>query len=181
MFGTVFQKYAKHKHDGMSMIMNLYPVEKAAEIDELNDWIYKEIANGSYKAGFSSSQETYETAYTTFFAALDRVNDIFATSKFLVGDTVTEADLRLFPPMFRLDAVYYNRFKLNKSYTWEYPHIWRWMGDMMRLQGMEPVSNAEYLQHCKQGYFGRSGNGTVPIGPPGYPECFKEPHWSHTK
>jgi hypothetical protein len=81
--------------------------------------------------------------------------------------------------MFRFDAVYYNRFKLNKYYLWEYHHIWRWMRDMMNLPGMELVSNAEYLQHCKQGYFGRTGNGTVPLGPPGYPECYKELHWSH--
>jgi putative glutathione S-transferase len=175
MFGTVFQKYAKHAG------VDLYPGSKAVEIDELNDWIYKDIANGSYKAGFSSSQETYETAYATFFAALDRLNVILSKSEFLVGDNVTEADLRLFPATFRFDPVYHNRFKLNKKFLWDYPHIWRWMGDMMKLPGMEAVSNAEYLQHCKQGYFGRTGNGTVPIGPLGYPECFKEPHWSHQK
>jgi len=54
------------------------------------------------------------------------------------------------------------------------------MERMMGLKGMEPVSNKEYLAHCKQGYFGRTGNGTVPIGPDGYPDCYKKPHWTHT-
>lgn len=53
------------------------------------------------------------------------------------------------------------------------------MQAMMALPSMELVSNAEYLDHCKQGYFGRTGNGTVPVGPRGYPQCYKEPHWTH--
>jgi putative glutathione S-transferase len=186
MFGTVFGKFATTTDTTTTITarqqIDLYPPKQAAVIDEINNWVYQEIANGSYKAGFSSSQDTYETAYEKYFIALDKLNnDILARNKFLVGETVTEADLRLFPPMFRHDAVYYNRFKLNKHYLWEYPNIWRWMGDMMRLPGLEPVSNQEYLQHCKQGYFGRTGNGTIPMGPAGYPDCYKEPHWSHKK
>lgn len=174
MFGTSMKPLASRKQD-----VDLYPSHLATRIDEINDWIYTDIANGSYKAGFSSNQEVYEKAYEKFFAALDRLDNILADSKFLVGDTVTEADIRLFPPMFRFDPVYYSRFKLNKHNLWEYRNIWRWMQDMMALPGMEPVSNAEYLDHCKQGYFGRTGNGTVPVGPAGYPECYKEPHWTH--
>jgi len=172
MFATYFRSFSKTDLD-------IYPDDKVEEINKMNDWIYADIANGSYKAGFSSSQDVYETAYRKFFNALNRLEEIFARQTFLVGDTVTEADIRLFPPLFRLDPVYYARFKLNEKYLWEYPHTWRWMGDMMKLPGLEPVANAEYLQHCKQGYFGRTGNGTVPLGPPGYPECYKEKHWSH--
>lgn len=173
MFGTVFRPLAKHKD------VCLYPDDKKEEIDALNDWIYTSIANGSYKAGFSSSQEVYEAAYEKFFVAMEELDMILSKKRFLVGESVTEADLRLFPPMFRFDAVYYTRFKLNKKMLWEYKHIWRWMGDMMRLSGMGPVSSKEYLAHCKQGYFGRSGNGTVPFGPEGYPECMLTKHWSH--
>ncbi|KAL7562985.1 hypothetical protein ACA910_018623 [Epithemia clementina (nom. ined.)] len=174
MFGTVFQKVSKH-----ASTVNLYPVESRKVIDELNDWVYKDIANGSYKAGFSSNQDVYEAAYDTFFQALDKLNLILEQKKFLVGDEVTEADLRLFPPIFRFDPVYHARFKLNYKNLWEYRNVWRWMQDMMALPGIEPVANAEYLQHCKQGYFGRTGNGTVPLGPSGYPECYKTKHWSH--
>lgn len=175
MFGTALKPLASRKH------VDLYPQDLQPIIDELNDWIYTDVANGSYKAGFSSNQDVYETAYEKFFAALDRIDTLLANNKFLAGDLVTEADVRLFPPMFRFDPVYHSRFKLNKHNLWEYQHIWRWMQDMMSLPGMEPVSNAEYLQHCKQGYFGRSGNGTIPIGPARYPECYKEPHWTHAK
>jgi putative glutathione S-transferase len=174
MFGTQMQTFASHK-------VELYPSSKATEIEDLNDWIYKEIANGSYKAGFSSNQQVYETAYDTYFAALARCDGILATSKFLTGDDITEADLRLFPTLFRHDPVYYVRFKLNEKYLWSYPNLWRWMGDMMTMEGMEPVSNAGYLAHCKQGYFGRTGNGTIPLGPPGYPECHKIVGWPRTK
>jgi putative glutathione S-transferase len=174
MMGTVMQSAATRPLD-------LYPEALRTEIDEWNDWVYVNLANGSYKAGFSSNQDVYEKAYANYFAALTKLNERLADNRFLVGDNLTEADVRLFPPLFRHDPVYYNRFKLNQSYLWEYPHIWRWVGDMMQQPGMEPVSNASYLQHCKQGYFGRTGNGTVPIGPPGYPECQKKPHWSHTK
>ena len=170
MFGTVFQPVSAFKKT------TLYPVEKKKEIDSINDWIYTDIANGAYKAGFSSSQAVYETAYHTFFAALDRLEQLLSDSRFLVGDDVTEADLRLFPVLFRFDAVYYSRFKLSKKMLWEYTHLWRWMGDMMRLEGMGHVSSKEYLAHCKQGYFGRTGNGTVPVGPPGYPECYLSKH-----
>jgi len=177
MMGTVLKPLARQRHASHQEEVDLYPTMYQSKIDELNDWIYKTIANGSYKAGFSSNQETYETAYKTFFAALQRLNDdILSQSNFLVGNQVTEADIRLFPALFRFDPVYYSRFKLNEKFLWEYPNIWKWMTRMMALPGMELVSNAAYLQHCKQGYFGRTGNGTVPVGPLGYPECYKQPN-----
>jgi glutathionyl-hydroquinone reductase len=174
MMGTVFRPLAKHINT-----IDLYPSDKASEINEINNWIYTDIANGAYKAGFSSNQEAYETAYQKFFVALDRLDNILRDKTFLIGDKVTEADVRLFPTLFRLDPVYYNRFKLNQRMLWEYQHLWRWMGTMIRLPGMEPVSNEEYLQHCKQGYFGRTGNGTIPLGPLGYPTSYLEKHWTH--
>jgi putative glutathione S-transferase len=170
MFATAMKPFHTRSVD-------LYPSDKAEEINELNDWIYKEVANGSYKAGFSSNQVVYEKAYHTYFAALDRLNDILAAKKFLTGADVTEADLRLFPTLFRHDPVYYSRFKLNSKYLWEFKHLWRWMGDMVSLGGMGPVSNTGYIAHCKQGYFGRTGNGTIPVGPAGYPECYKIEGW----
>lgn len=178
MMETVFSPLSKYYNDTAAMV-DLYPEDKVDEIQVINDWVYTDVANGAYKAGFSSNQEAYETAYRKFFAALDRLNGMLAVQTFLVGEKPTEADIRLFPTLFRFDPVYHNRFKLNERYLWEYKHLWRWMGDMMRLPGMDQVSNAEYLQHCKQGYFGRTGNGTIPLGPAGYPECYLEKHWSH--
>jgi len=155
--------------------IDLYPTTLRTKIDSANDWIYTTIANGSYKAGFSSNQETYEAAYRTFFDALQALNDeVLAQSSFVVGNRVTEADLRLFPALFRFDPIYYSRFKLNEKFLWEHPNVRQWMSRMMALEGMDSVANKSYLQHCKQGYFGRTGNGTVPVGPLGYPECYKQ-------
>jgi len=181
MMGTVFTKLKRHDQGYHPIDINLYPHDKAYEIDELNDYIYVNVANGAYKAGFSSNQDVYEAAYHNFFTALDRIDGILADRKFLVGHRVTEADVRLFPPLFRLDPVYAVRFKLNHKHLAEYTNIWRWMGDMMRLPGVEELSNHEYLQHCKQGYFGRTGNGTIPVGPPGYPQCYLDAPKTHSQ
>lgn len=170
MFGTVMAPLSEGTSVG-----SLYPEDLAKEIDELNDWIYTDIANGSYKAGFSSNQEVYEKAYHNFFAALDRLDTLLAHREFVAGDRVTEADVRLFPPLFRLDPVYSIRFQLNARPLWSYPNLWRWMGSMMALPGVDAVANVEYMDHCKQGYFGRTGSGTVPFGPVGYPECYQRP------
>jgi putative glutathione S-transferase len=174
MMGTVFRPLSQY-----SDTIDLYPSNVASEINKINDWIYTDIANGAYKAGFSSNQEAYESAYHNFFMALGRLDKILSETTFLIGETVTEADVRLFPTLFRFDPIYHNRFKLNQKMLWEYKHLWRWMGTMMRLPGMDSVSNEEFLKHCKQGYFGRTGNGTIPIGPPGYPKCYLEKHWNH--
>jgi putative glutathione S-transferase len=177
MMGTVFRPLAKYSH-----LYHLYPPELMDTINHLNDWIYTDIANGAYKAGFSSNQTIYELAYQKFFTALQQINDtILSQSKFLTGEQVTEADIRLFPTLYRFDPIYHNRFQLNQCYLWEqYPHLWRWMGHMMRFPGMDPVSNEEFLQHCRQGYFGRTGNGIIPFGPPGYPSCYLQKHPSHS-
>lgn len=171
MLGTEMKEF------GTNSGIDLYPTAQRDKIDQINDWIYTTIANGSYKAGFSSNQDIYEAAFASYFEALDQLDDMLKQSRFLVGSTVTEADVRLFPPLFRHDPIYYNRFKLNHKYLWEYPNIWRWMSDMVALPGMDAVSNAGYLAHCKQGYFGRTGNGTIPVGPTGYPDCFRDPNW----
>jgi len=141
--------------------VDLYPPHLRQQIDELNSWIYPEINNGAYKAGFASTQEAYDKAYDIFFNALDKLEKIFAQHKFLCGDEITEADVRLFPTIFRFDDVYYIRFLLNKKMIREYPNIYRWEKDMYLYPGVADASN---IVHCKNGYFGRSGNEIVPLG-----------------
>ncbi|KAF0745594.1 hypothetical protein Ae201684_000049 [Aphanomyces euteiches] len=140
----------------------LYPPELAAEIDELNGWIYTQINNGAYRAGFTSNQDAYEAAFVEYFAALDRLESILATRTWLTGDTLTEADVRLFPTIFRHDPVYFVRMKLNQAFIRDYPNLSRWLKQFYALPGVAAVSPIDQI---KEGYFGRTWNNTVPVGP----------------
>lgn len=186
MFSTALRHLGTRPH------IDLYPEPLRARIDELNEWIYRDICNGAYKAGFTGLQDAYERAYITYFRGLERVDAILAGSRYLAGEAVTEADLRLFPTVFRHDPVYYTRFRLNHAFIRGYRHLWRWLCDMYALPG---VAEASPLEHMKQvghaaphmmpamntliahvqGYFGRTEAGLVPVGPPGYPELYKHP------
>ena len=134
------------------------------EIDRLNEEIYVHINNGAYKAGFSSSQDVYAEAFNNYFAMLDDLEQLLARDDrpFLTGDRFTEADLRLFPTLYRHDPVYYLRMKLNGARILDYPHLWRWLCRVYALPG---VASSNSLVHCRQGYFGRSWNNVVPLGP----------------
>ena len=93
------------------------PVPRAAaraEIDELNADVFRDVNNGVYKCGFARAQEAYEKAYAALFARLDALSDRLATRRYLVGDTITEADVRLLVTLVRFDAVYHGHFKCNR-------------------------------------------------------------------
>lgn len=148
-----------------------------ATIDALNDRIYTAINNGAYKAGFSSDQAVYATAFAAYFDALDDLEALLAADNrpFLTGEDFTEADLRLFPTLYRHDPVYYVRMKLNGARILDYPHLWRWL---CRVHALPGVADSGSLVHCRQGYFGRSWNGVVPLGPTRpmpYPEAYAHP------
>ncbi|MEM9781343.1 MAG: glutathione S-transferase C-terminal domain-containing protein [Pseudomonadota bacterium] len=150
-----------------------------AEIGHLNDLIYVAINNGAYKAGFSSDQSVYAAAFEAYFKALDQLEERLADGRpFLTGDRVTEADLRLFPTLFRHDPVYYLRMKLNGARILDYPHLWRWV---CRFYALDGVADSSSLIHCRQGYFGRSWNGVIPLGPTKpmpYPDAYAHPELS---
>ncbi|MEM6372193.1 MAG: glutathione S-transferase C-terminal domain-containing protein [Pseudomonadota bacterium] len=159
----------------------LYPSgpEHAAlrkDIDSLNSAIYTAINNGSYKAGFSSQQEVYAAAYTAYFDMLDALETRMRDGRpYLTGNTFTEADLRLFPTLYRHDPIYYVRMKLNGARIVDYPHLWRWLCRVYALPG---VCESGSLLHCRQGYFGRTGNTVVPLGPMKpmpYPDAYLHP------
>ncbi len=147
-----------------------------AEIEALNARVYTTINNGAYKAGFSSDQGVYAKAFDAYFDTLSELETRLSDGRpFLTGDAVTEADLRLFPTLYRHDPVYYIRMKLNAARILDYPHLWRWL---CRMYAVDGVAEASSLIHCRQGYFGRSWNGVVPLGPRHpmpYPEAYGHP------
>lgn len=155
--------------------LRLFPEVEALrqDIHELNDLIYTTINNGAYKAGFSSDQKVYEAAFDAYFATFEKLEERLSDGRpFLTGDRFTEADLRLFPTLYRHDPVYYVRMKLNGARVLDYPHLWRWLCRVFALPG---VAEAGSLVHCRQGYFGRSWNHVVPRGPirpMAYPEAY---------
>jgi len=161
---------------------DLYPAGAANaalrdEIDQLNDLVYTNINNGAYKAGFSSNQDVYATAFENYFNTLEILEKRLAEDgrPFLTGDTFTEADLRLFPTLFRHDPVYFIRMKLNGGRILDFPHLWRWLCRVYALPG---VASSNSLIHCRQGYFGRSWNNVVALGPlypMTYPEAYEHP------
>ena len=154
----------------------LYPSDLSGEIDALNDRVYTAINNGAYKAGFSSDQAAYAEAFQNYFDALSDLEARLADGRpFLTGDRFTEADLRLYPTLFRHDPVYYLRMKLNGARILDYPHLWRWL---CRVHALPGVADSGSLLHCRQGYFGRSWNNVVPLGPfhpKPYPEAYRHP------
>ena len=165
----------------------MYPIDDnpgSAElrkaIDELNEITYVGINNGAYKAGFSSDQAVYAQAFQTYFAVLDTLEEKLKDDErpFLLGFQMTEADLRLFPTLYRHDPVYYVRMKLNGARILDYPYLWRWLCRMYQAEG---VAESSPLVHCRQGYFGRSWNNVVPLGPMKpmpYPEAYFHPELS---
>jgi putative glutathione S-transferase len=158
--------------------IRLVPKDQAtlAQISDLNERIYVTINNGAYKAGFSSDQAIYAAAFQAYFETLQDLDTLLSDGRaFLTGDAFTEADLRLFPTLYRHDPVYYLRMKLNGARILDYPHLWRWL---CRVYAIEGVANAGSLLHCRQGYFGRSWNGVVPLGPERpmpYPDAYQHP------
>ena len=110
---------------------HFYPAPLRGEIDEFNDRIYESLNNGVYKCGFATTQEAYEEAYTPLFETLDFLEDELSEVDYLVGNQLTEADIRLFTTLIRFDSVYYGHFKCNKKRIQDYPNLHRFVARMM--------------------------------------------------
>jgi len=117
--------------DGEKKGLDLYPDALKAEIDELNAWVYDTVNNGVYKSGFATSQGAYEAAVQPLFASLDRLEVLLAGKDFLVGGTLTEADVRLYTTIVRFDPCYHGHFKCNLGMIrHDYPQINRWLKNL---------------------------------------------------
>ena len=144
-----------------NLLSGAFDESKLEAIDAVNARIFQDVNNGAYRAGFSSNQATHEDAVRKYFAAFDWLNTMLSTSKYLLtSDVPSEADLRLFPTVYRHDTVYHSRMKLNVAMVSDYPHLNRWLLDM---RGNAAVQRGSRIDHCIAGYFGRTGNGLVPF------------------
>jgi glutathionyl-hydroquinone reductase len=154
---------------------DLYPEPLRAEIDEINEGVYQDVNNGVYRCGFARGQEAYERAYLALFARLDTLSERLADQRYLVGDTITEADIRLWVTLVRFDAVYHGHFKCNRSKLAELPVLWAYSRDLFQTPGFGDTIDFEQI---KQHYYGvhRTINpsGIVPLGPD--PSGWLTPH-----
>lgn len=143
-----------------------YPKDFREEIDMLNDRIYESVNNGVYKAGFATTQEAYDDAVGRLFETFDWLEDRLARSRFLCGDLLTEADIRLFTTLVRFDLVYFGHFKCNIRRMVDYQHLWAYTRDIYQIPG---VASTVDICHIKRHYYlshrSLNPNGIVPRGP----------------
>ncbi len=146
--------------------LDLYPAELRAEIDELNDFIYPNVNNGVYKAGFATEQAPYEEAVRALFDALDQLDARLADRRYLTGDAVTEADWRLFTTLVRFDAVYVGHFKCNLRELRDYPNLWGYLRDLYQQPGVADTVDLAYIKdHYYRSQVAVNPTGVVPVGP----------------
>jgi len=145
---------------------DLYPQALAEDIDSLNEYLYTDLNNGVYQAGFASSQVAYNEACKKVFAALDAMESrLAAGGPFLFGDQLTETDVRLFVTLVRFDAAYHGLFKCNRNTLKAMPHL---HGYMHRILALESIADTVNLDHIKAGYYSIKAlnpSGIVPAGP----------------
>jgi len=106
------------------------------EIDALNELIYRTVNNGVYRAGFARSQAAYEEAFDELFATLDRLEERLSSRRCLLGDRLTEADIRLFPTLIRFDVAYHGAFKCNRRRLVDYPNLWAYVRELYQSPGV---------------------------------------------
>jgi putative glutathione S-transferase len=145
---------------------DLYPERHRDEIDEVMALVYEDVNNGVYRAGFAKDQASYEEAYRRLFARLDWLSERLASNRYLVGDTITEADIRLFTTLARFDAVYHGHFKCNRSKLSEMPVLWAYARDLFQTPGFgETIDFEQIKQHYYVVHTSINPTQIVPRGP----------------
>lgn len=146
--------------------LDFYPEPLRGEIDALNERIYPAVNNGVYRAGFATSQQAYEDAFDGLFAELDRLEVLLDANRYLAGEYLTEADIRLFTTVIRFDAVYHGHFKCNLRRIVDYPNVSNWLREIYQWPG---IAETVDFQHIKNHYYGShktiNPTGIVPKGP----------------
>ncbi len=145
---------------------DLYPEDKREEIDEVGDLVFQDVNNGVYRCGFAGSQRAYEKAATRLFARLDWLSERLGHQRYLVGDTITEADVRLFTTLARFDAVYHGHFKTNRQKLTEMPVLWAYARDLFQTPGFgDTIDFPQIKEHYYVVHADINPTQVIPQGP----------------
>lgn len=144
----------------------LYPEQLREQIDEINAVVFTEVNNGVYRCGFAGSQEAYDRAFARLFTQLDVLEQRLTRQRYLVGDTITEADVRLFTTLVRFDPVYHGHFKTNRNLLAQMPALWAYARDLFQTPGFgDTVDFTQIKQHYYLVHRDINPTGIVPDGP----------------
>ena len=154
---------------------DLWPADLREEMDEVNKRVFTEVNNGVYRCGFAGDQESYDEAYDRLWTALDWLEERLTGQRYLMGDAITEADVRLFTTLARFDAVYHGHFKCNRQKLTEMPALWGYARDLFQTPGFGETIDFEQIKtHYYVVHRDINPTGIVPAGPD--PAVWLEPH-----
>ena len=160
MLNSEFNQYAQNPD------LELSPADLQEKIDYWNEKIYHTVNNGVYRCGFAQTQSAYEQASNELFTTLDEIDKVLKTNRYLCGDRLTLADIRLFTTLFRFDIVYYGLFKCNRRRIKDYENLGAYLRDMYQLPRVADTCD---LESVKQDYYGNlfplNPGGIIPTGP----------------
>lgn len=155
--------------------LDLYPAALQDSIDRWNERVYHAVNNGVYRCGFARTQAAYDQACTLLFDTLDEIDQQLANQRYLCGDRLTLADVRLFTTLFRFDAVYHGLFKCNRQRLRDYPHLWPYARDLYQQPGVAETCDLETIRRDYYGnLFPLNPGGIIPLGPA--PQAWQHPH-----
>ncbi len=156
-------EWTDHHREGAP---DLYPEALRDEMHEVMDRVYRDVNNGVYRCGFAGTQKAYDAAYRRLWEALDWLEERLAGRRVLMGDTITEADVRLFTTLARFDAVYHGHFKCNRSKLSELPVLWAYARDLFQTPGFgDTIDFVQIKQHYYVVHHDINPTGIVPLGP----------------
>lgn len=145
---------------------DLYPVTLREEIDRVNERVYATVNNGVYRAGFATTQEAYEEAVTELFESLDWLEGLLDERRYLAGDQLTEADVRLSTTLLRFDPVYVGHFKCNLRRIVDYPNLREFTRELYQLPGVRDTVHMDHIKgHYYQSHDSINPTRIIPLGP----------------
>ena len=161
-------QWAEFHRDGAP---DLWPDQYLDEMEEVNQLVFVDVNNGVYKSGFASSQDAYEEAHDALFARLDWLEERLADRRYLVGDTITQADIRLWTTLVRFDAVYHGHFKCSRNRLTEMSALWGYARDLFQTPGFGDTIDFDQIKaHYYGVHTGINPTGVIPKGP-------RDPGW----